>query len=135
MIEQFRLEYVNRLENGLTVEKLAIKIGNELNLSERTVRKWFKKLNFKEKVDIEPEQYVKAKEKKHDKSKKRFIITSAQSGTPVNKNFINNIEAYADYINAEILVIPFRYKNPTSVFTNEQKDNEWWDNDIVKYLT
>jgi hypothetical protein len=135
MIEQFRLEYVNRLENDLTVEKLAIKIGNELNLSERTVRKWFKKLNFKEKVDIEPEQYVKAKEKKHDKSKKRFIITSAQSGTPVNKNFINNIEAYADYINAEILVIPFRYKNPTSVFTNEQKDNEWWDNDIVKYLT
>ena len=115
MIEHFRLEYNNRLSNGLTVEKLAIKIGDELNLSERTVRKWFKKLEFKEKVDIEPEQYVKAKTKIFDKNKKRFIFTWAQNSTPVHKGLFKNIEAYAKYIDADIHVIAGRYKNPTSL--------------------
>ena len=96
--------------------------------SERTVRKWCsEKLNFKEKVDIEPEQYVKAKERKHDKSKKRFIITWAQNNTPVHTNFLKNIEAYGDYIGADIHVIAGRYKNPTSIWTQGQEDNEFWD--------
>lgn len=103
--------------------------------SERTVRKWAVRLGFKEKKDIEPEQIIKAKTKEHDSTKKRFIITSAQSATPINNKFINNIEAYANFINAEILVIPFRYLNPTSIFSNTQKDNDWWDANIVKYLT
>jgi transposase len=120
---------------GLSDDQIAIKLGDEYGVTERTMRKWFVKLDFKEKVDIEPEQYVKAKERKHDKSKKRFIITSAQSATPVNKKFIKNIEAYAEHINAEILVIPFRYKNPTSVFSSEQREGEWWDDSIIKYLT
>ena len=47
IILRFKLEYDNRLDNNLTVERLAIKLGNEFNLSERTVRKWFKKLGFK----------------------------------------------------------------------------------------
>ena len=131
-----RIREVYNDKESTSWEKRAAMLGEELGVSERTIRKWCsEKLALKEKVDIEPEQYVKAKARVHDENKKRFIITSAQSGTPVNKNFIKNIEAYADYINAEILVIPFRYKNPTSVFTNEEKDNEWWDNDIVKYLT
>jgi hypothetical protein len=134
-IEKIKLTYINRVKENLTVEKLAIKLGEEFNVSERTVRKWFKKLGVKEKGEVESEQYLKAKEKKHDGSKKRFIITSAQSCTPVNKSFLRNIEAYADFIDAQILVIPFRYKNPTSVFTKEQKESEWWDESIVKYLT
>jgi hypothetical protein len=134
-INSIKEQYYNRVSLNLTVEKLAIKLGDEYGVTERTMRKWFVKLDFKEKTDIEPEQYVKAKERKHDKSKKRFIITSAQSATPVNKKFIKNIEAYAEHINAEILVIPFRYKNPTSVFSSEQREGEWWDDSIIKYLT
>ena len=72
VIERFRNEYKNRLQNNLTVEKLAINIGNEFNLSERTVRKWFNKLGFKEKIDIEPEQYEIAKQRKADKTKKNY---------------------------------------------------------------
>jgi hypothetical protein len=104
--------------------------------SERTVRKWCSEVfKFKEKGDVEPEQYTKAKNKTHDGTKMRFIITSAQSATPINEKFLINLEAYAKYINAEILVIPFRYQNPTSVFTDEQKENEWWDDRIEEYLT
>jgi hypothetical protein len=104
--------------------------------SERTVRKWCSdRLSFKEKVDVIPEVLKIAKEKTHDGTKKRFLITSAQSATPINKGLLREMEAYAEFIDAEILVIPFRYQNPTSVFSKDQKDNEWWDSNIIKYLT
>ena len=107
-------------------------------VGERTIRRWCSnKLGLKERVDIEVDTEVisLARTKAHNKEKKRFLITSAQSATPVHKNFLKNLEVYADYIDAEILVIPFRYKNPTSVFTDEQDNNEWWDENITKYLT
>jgi len=133
-IEKFRLEYVNRLENNLTVEKLAIKIGNDLGLSERTVRKWFKKLNFKEKVEIEPEQYVKAKTRVHDGTKKRFIISWAQNNTPVHTGLMKNLEAYAEFIAADIHIIAGRYRNPTSMWTNQQEESEFWVSEVLPYL-
>lgn len=105
------------------------------NKSTRTARKWAEKLGLTNPVEPTSPQYEEAKKKKFDKKKKIFLITSAQSATPVNDKFLKNMEAYAKYIDAEILVIPFRYKNPTSVFNQDQEDNEWWDSKIVKYLT
>lgn len=103
--------------------------------SERTVRKWCsEKLNFKEKKDIEPEQFTQAKSKIFDKRKKRFIITWAQNNTSVHTKFLKNIEAYANHINAGIHVIAGRYKNPTSVWSEQQETEEFWDSKIVKYL-
>lgn len=102
--------------------------------SERTVRNWCsKKLGFKEKVDTdpEPEQYLIAKQKQHDKTKNRFIVTWAQNNTPIHKQFMKNMEAYAKEINADIHVILGRYKNPTSVFTD--KDVEHWADEVLPY--
>ncbi len=127
-------QYRNRTELGLTVEKLAINIGNQFGLSERTVRKWFNKLNLKEKDSPEPEQYQKAKEREFNKSKKRFIISWAQNNTKAHSGFLKNIEAYAKHINADIHIIAGRYKNPTSVWTSQQQDEEFWDSKIVQYL-
>ena len=128
--------YISRKELGLSMEEVAANIGHQMGVSERTIRKWWsEKLGMKEKVEVEPEILVQAKEKKHDVNKKIFLITSAQSATPINKKFIKNMEAYAEHINGEILVIPFRYQNPTSVFSEDQKNNDWWDANIVKYLT
>ena len=127
-------QYRNRINLGLTVEKLAINIGNELGVSERTVRKWFKKLNLSEKESPEPEQYQKAKEREFNKEKKRFIISWAQNNTKVHSGFLKNIEAYADYINADIHIIAGRYKNPTSVWTQGQEEEEFWDKSVLQYL-
>ena len=103
--------------------------------SERTVRKWCsEKLNFKEKVDIEPEQYVKAKARVHDENKKRFIISWAQNNTPAHTPFMKNMEVYADFIDADIHIIAGRYKNPTSVWTTEQASYESWHDDFLPYL-
>jgi len=101
--------------------------------SERTVRKWCsEKLNFKEKVEVESEQYLMAKQRQTNKEQKMFLITWAQNDTPVHKPFFENIKAYADFLGADIHVIAGRYKNPTSVFTD--KDHEEWDSAVVPYL-
>jgi hypothetical protein len=67
-----------------------------------------------------------------------LLITSAQNNTPVHKKLFNNMLAYKKYLedtmkrNVEIVVIPFRYKNPTSVFLD--KEYEKWDTLLYPYL-
>jgi hypothetical protein len=62
----------------------------------------------------------------------RFIITSAQNATPVHALFLETLKVAAEHLKAEIVVIPLRYKNPTSVFTDE--DHDWWDPAVEPYL-
>lgn len=108
---------------------------NLFGKSERTVRRWCSSnvLSLKEKKDYIPEVEKLAKQKTHCKECTRFIITSAQNATDVNDKFWENIKAYSEYIDAEILVIPFRYRNPTTV--QESKDDDWWDPCLVEHLT
>lgn len=126
--------YINRKEIGFTVESLAVHLGTVFGVSERTIRKWFKKLNLKEKVEVESEQYLKAKARVHDGTKKIKFITWAQNNTPVHKGLLNRMEAYAEYHNADIHVIAGRYKNPTSIWTMNQESEEFWDDSVLQYL-
>ena len=66
------------------------------------------------------------------KDKKRYIISSAQTASPVNIKFLNNIRAYAKFIDAEIGIIATRYRNPTSIFKEE---GDVWDEQVLEYLT
>lgn len=103
-------------------------------VSERTARSWCsKKLNFKQNnFNGDPEQYLQAQKRIFDKSKSYYLFTWAQNNTPIHKKFFNNLKVYADFISADIHVIPGRYKNPTSVFTD--KDHDVWDDEIIPYL-
>lgn len=98
--------------------------------NERTVRKWLAKLKLSGE-GVEPEEYTKAKKRKLDKSKSRFIITYCQNNTPLNMPFWDNIKAYAKFIDADIHVILGRYKNPTSVF--QDIDKEFWSPEVIPY--
>lgn len=114
------------------------KLMSRFDKCERTIRRWLVKLGFKEKVDveIESEQYAKAKEKTHDKSKKRFLVTWCQNATLVHKGFWGNLLAYSKFIDAQILVVPGRYHNMTAMDSKEKYDSqEWWDQNVVEYLT
>ena len=111
-------------------------LKEKFGTSERTIRKWASnKLNLAEKTEPEPEILQLAKLKEHNQDKKIFLITSAQGDTPVHPRFLKNMEAYANFLDAEILVIPFRYLNPTSVFTEKQKIKDVWDYRVNDYLT
>jgi len=57
---------------------------------------------------------------------RHLIITSAQNATPVHENFFQSLLEYARFNNAELLVIPLRYRNPTSLFTDKERGQEWW---------
>lgn len=68
------------------------------------------------------------------KSAKRAIVVAAQNATPEHEEFWPILEHMAGVLNAEILVIPLRYKNATSVWTASQRNADWWSPPLRPYL-
>lgn len=67
---------------------------------------------------------------------KHFIISSAQDKTSVHKDFLANLEAYAKYLDAEILIGGFTYSkklfmdnDPTS-----RNDDVWFADEVEPYI-
>lgn len=63
-----------------------------------------------------------------------FIITAAQNATPVHENFWACLQTARKALGAELLVVPIRYKNPTSRWTMSQKNVEEWVKQVQPYL-
>jgi hypothetical protein len=63
-----------------------------------------------------------------------YIFTSAQNATPVHKQFLKNLERYAKHKNGALVVIPFRYRNPTSQWSSSNESHEWWAKEVVPHL-
>ena len=80
----------------------------------------------------ETETYKKALVKTLDRRYKTFVITWANNKTPVHDNFLCGFLGYASKRNAKPLVIPGRYKNPTSIWS--EKVNEYWAKEVTPYL-
>ena len=57
---------------------------------------------------------------------KIFVVTSAQNATPLHDGFWKSLLQYCEFRGAELMVIPIRYKNATSKWTESQKNAEWW---------
>jgi hypothetical protein len=64
----------------------------------------------------------------------RYVITSAQNATPVNEPFLASLKAYCTANDAALVVIPYRYKNPTSIWTSEAKDQDWWAPELRPHI-
>lgn len=64
----------------------------------------------------------------------RYVITYAQNATPVHAGFLGALRVYCDAHGARLVVIPGRYKNPTSTWTVAQEHDEWWDPELVPEL-
>jgi hypothetical protein len=56
-----------------------------------------------------------------------FVVTCAQNATPRHKGFYAALEQYCQHRSAQLLVIPTRYRNPTSRWTKMQEEQEHWD--------
>lgn len=67
-------------------------------------------------------------------SARRYLITSAQNATPVHPEFFASLRAAATELGAELVVIPLRYKNPTSLWSQKQEHDEWWAAELHPYL-
>lgn len=65
---------------------------------------------------------------------KTFVVTAAQNATPVHKGFLASLEAYCKEHGAEMIIVPIRYKNPTSRWTASQANEERWADEVQPYL-
>ena len=64
----------------------------------------------------------------------RFLVTAAQNATPAHEGFMRSLQQASKALDAEILVIPIRYKNPTSDWSESQKNDEVWSSEVSDYL-
>ncbi|MBI2046059.1 MAG: IS1 family transposase [Parcubacteria group bacterium] len=65
---------------------------------------------------------------------KIYIITAAQNATPIHPKFWQSLQQATKFYNAELVVIPGRYKNPTSQWTQKNIEHEWWCKEVLPYL-
>lgn len=63
-----------------------------------------------------------------------YVITSAQNATAAHRGFLKAIAQYCEHRGAQLLVIPFRYRNPTSLWSKNQESDEWWDSSVAGNL-
>jgi hypothetical protein len=70
--------------------------------------------------------------KKFDK--KRYVITSAQNATEVHTNFLQCLHTYINHNDAQLIIIPYRYKNPSAVTSVMEQNNDWWVESIKEFL-
>lgn len=66
--------------------------------------------------------------------RKRYVITSAQNATPIDDSFFTSLLTYCEKNDAELMIAPYRYKNPTSLWTQNNQDDDWWNIKIQPYL-
>ncbi|CAB4159525.1 hypothetical protein UFOVP699_261 [uncultured Caudovirales phage] len=133
-LEEIDIIYISEtyLNKELKWDARMSMLKNRFNVTQRSIENWVSKLGLTNRKIEESQQLKNAKSKEFNKRKKRFIITWAQNATPVHDNFLSNIEAYAEHINAGIHVIAGRYQNPTSVFQDKKQD--WWSARVDQYL-
>lgn len=90
----------------------------------------------KEKPEIIPTFTGQVKASEADRpilSGQKFIITSAQNETAVFNPFFNNLKAYADHLDARLIVLPVHYN--TSAFSGQAKgDHDWYAKEVREFL-
>lgn len=69
-----------------------------------------------------------------DHKQKKVVITSAQMATPVHAALLQSLRMFCFRNAAALIVVPFRYKNPTSQWTAGQDDHEWVAPDLERYV-
>lgn len=66
--------------------------------------------------------------------KRRLLITAAQNATPVHAPFLAALKTAAEHLDADLVVVPLRYKNPTSIWSKRDESDNWWDPAVQPYL-
>lgn len=145
-LRPFLDNFIKEYNNIGNITKAAKKVCKQNSVKyDDTVRRAFSKLlsengNKENKnTPIELTEEFKNILKNKVRKSKYYFITQAQAETPINRGFWENIKKYSEFIGAEIIVQPSRYKNPTSLeANNRQKDKEknkrLWSEELQPYL-
>lgn len=96
---------------------------------QRAYRKRWSKGEKLERVNVETEARFA-----RPLNAKRYLITCAQNATPVDDLFLDALEVAAKAMGAELVIVPIRYKNPTSIWSSKQEADDWWAPRTAPYL-
>jgi hypothetical protein len=64
----------------------------------------------------------------------RYVITAAQNATGIHRGFFRSLLKYCEVNKAALIIVPFRYRNPTSVWSAADASQDWWNEEIQDYL-
>lgn len=64
----------------------------------------------------------------------RYVVTWAQNATPINDDFFCSLLTYCRVTDAQLIVIPGRYRNPTSIWSANDAKDDWWDVRLHPFL-
>ncbi|MGL6342582.1 MAG: Hint domain-containing protein [Waterburya sp.] len=53
--------------------------------------------------------------------RKKYLITAVQNATPINERFFDSLLLYSRLHQAELIAIPYLYRNPTSPYEHEEE--------------
>lgn len=145
-LEKLESAYQVFIRNKNKVRKTA----KELGVARSTVRRWLDKyqeltgVNWREPVIKGSLKGIQEAYKENPPAGKvnYFILSSAQNNTEVHEGFFDNLEAYAEYLGAEILISQFAYNKaaygkksikPGSKVEDSMADL-WFDDRIQPYV-
>lgn len=123
------------------VEKID-KMVSKFNVTDRTIRKWWEKLDLTSPNSKIPKQLQIARDRMVDDDTDILLVTSAQNTTAINYNLFDGMLELSKKYNelgykTQIVVIPMRYRNPTSPtedISKKNKSQQWWVDEVDSYL-
>lgn len=62
---------------------------------------------------------------------RRYVVTCAQNATPAHKKFLATLQVYCKETGAALVIIPLRYYNPTSRWSDRASSQDWWDDALL----
>ena len=83
---------------------------------------------------VDKEKSKELAKRLRDSDCKRVVITAAQNATSINQAFFKTLLNYCKVNNAQLIVIPYRYKNPTSLWSKSARNDDWWAYDLEPYI-
>ena len=124
----------NRDSNIKTIaEKYCVVVGMEYSENVRKrISQLINGLNLKNTTqDLSESKALRESKSRKVKKGKNFLITFAQANTPIYKKLWEGMKAYAKEMEAQIIVIPGTYQNPSSAHPEYQ---EGWHPDLTQYM-
>jgi len=119
-------------------EKLEI-LTNKFGVTGRTIRRWWlEKLDLKKVHSRLPKQLLEARDRNLPNDTEVLFVTGAQNETPINRKQLASMLMYQDFITNKLnkvtnmVVVPIRYRNPTSPTEDINKKKDMWWVDEVK---
>ena len=64
----------------------------------------------------------------------RYVITSAQNATGIHTAFFRALKNYCKVNDAVLVIVPFRYRNHSSVWSKVDENQDWWNEELLEYM-